>query len=285
MTASATSPLPAAGCRDAAADTAARVALITGGSRGLGLALAHALARDGCVPLLIARSQTALDVAVAALRTHQPATRGFCADVRDDAALAAIARTVRQQYSGIDLLVNNAGVVFPGEFLRQNLADVHAQLETNLWGSIAATRILGPLVRSGGAILFVSSGFGLIGVAGYAAYCASKAGLLSFADALARELRPRNVRVHVALPADIDTPGFRDELRQAPAWLRRARARGAARSADVVAARILAGCRRGRPLVFPQWHVRMLHWFDRYAPRPLRAWALDRLFPGPGPEA
>jgi len=229
MTAPVTSPLPAADCREAVVDTPTRVAVITGGSRGLGLAFAYALARAGYVPLLIARSQTALDAAVAALRAHQPATHGFCADVRDDAALARVAHSVQQQYSGIDLLVNNAGVVFPGEFLRQNVADLHAQLETNLWGSIVTTRILGPLVRRGGAMLFVASGFGLIGVAGYAAYCASKAGLLSFADALAHELRPRNVRIHVALPADIDTPGFRDELRQAPAWLWRARTRNGAR--------------------------------------------------------
>jgi NAD(P)-dependent dehydrogenase (short-subunit alcohol dehydrogenase family) len=91
--------------------------------------------------------------------------------------------------------------------------DAKKDIDIGLFGSIICTKFFSPLIKDSGRILFVSSGFGLVGVAGYPVYSAVKAGVINFAGAVKRELHKRKIKVYVAVPSDIDTPGFKSEVK------------------------------------------------------------------------
>jgi 3-oxoacyl-[acyl-carrier protein] reductase len=185
-----------------------KVALITGGSKGIGLATAHALAAAGAEVVVTGRDQAALDAAVrgAPAGTTIHAVR---ADVQhaDDAARAV--DEARRTFGGLDILVNNAGV---GAF--SNVADMAASdwertIRTNLGGVFYCCHAAIPELRrrGGGWIISISSLAGTHPFAGGAAYCASKAGLNAFSEALMQEVRYDNIRVSCIMPGSVGT-GF-----------------------------------------------------------------------------
>ena len=258
----------------------ARVAVITGGSQGLGRALALRLARAGCTTVLIARTQAALDEAATEIAGAGGTAFTFAADVSDAGALRAAADAVAARCGEIDFLIINAGIVHVAAVAEMPVEQIRETLDVNLFGAIMCAKLFTPLVKQGGRVLFISSGFGLMGAAGYAAYNATKAGVITFAAALRRELHRRRIGVHVAVPGDIATPGFTREQTDAPAWARG----GALRTplpADVVAARILHRCAGTRFLVFSDAGVRVLHAANRFLPTRLTERILDALFPRP----
>ncbi|MCE5269833.1 SDR family NAD(P)-dependent oxidoreductase [bacterium] len=259
-----------------------KTALITGGSSGLGLALARELSGRGYAVLLLARDRDRLDRAVETIRSAGGAAEGFQCDIRDETALRRVEAEVRERSGAVDFLVLNAGVVTPG--LLQDFrsgTELKKDLETNLWGTILCSHVFLPLLAPGSRLLMVSSGFGLVGPAGYAVYAASKAGMIAFAESLRREFLHRDIAVHVACPGDMLTPQYTRELADQPAWMKEKSPRGLL-TPEEAARRILKQCGRGRFLIVINPEVHLLQFLTRLLPRALRDRLLDRVLPRPG---
>jgi 3-oxoacyl-[acyl-carrier protein] reductase len=180
-----------------------RTVLITGGSRGIGYATAAAFLAHGARVAISARDGTRLAAAAQALG----APFAQAADVRDWRAVEALVRAVEARLGPVEVLVNNAGVVWVGEFAAQEPAAIDALLDVNVKGVLYATRALlpGMLARGRGTIVNVASGVGLHGFPQLASYCASKFAVVGFTESLAAELEGSGVRVFGVCPGRVAT--------------------------------------------------------------------------------
>jgi 3-oxoacyl-[acyl-carrier protein] reductase len=187
---------------------AGKVALVTGGSRGIGRAIVETLAADGCdVTFLYRGSAAAAEEVVAAARAGGRAVAAEQADVRDPAACAAAVERLAERAGRIDVLVNNAGVIRDGLLAMLSDDDVETVLDTNVGGMFNVTRAVVPhmIAKRAGVIVNLSSVSGQKGGRGQTNYAASKGAVDAFTRALAVELAPRKVRVNAVAPGVIET--------------------------------------------------------------------------------
>jgi 3-dehydrosphinganine reductase len=183
--------------------------VITGGSSGLGLALATELSSRGARLALVARDGGRLAEAAARVRRVRAdaVVHTYSADVTGKGDLAAEFQRIASDLGGIDVLVNSAGILREGYFETLEESDFREVMDVNCFGALRAIRAALPhLEQSRGRILNVASIAALTGVFGYAAYCASKHALLGLSDALRAELVPRGITVQVACPGEFDSP-------------------------------------------------------------------------------
>lgn len=237
--------------------------IITGGSSGIGAALARRCAGRGDTVSLIARSSEPLETLRQELSALGRPVSIATADVADAAAVTRAIAGCEAAAGPCDVLVTSAGIVIPGLFADQAPADFEAQLRTNLFGTVNAVRAVYPAMqaRRAGRILMIGSGAALIGIYGYTAYCASKSGLVGFAEALRLEARPHGIGVSVCFPPDTETPQLAAELPLRPAEAQMMVGGGGRMSADAVAAAALAGLARGRFAIYPGAQMTMLGLF------------------------
>jgi len=189
-------------------DIAGKRIVITGGSSGIGLALAQALGAKGARLLLTGRRPEPLEAAASQLRSAGVDAYAVAADVTTEEGRAATLAAARERLGGIDVLINNAGGVRAGWLEDTAEAEIRAMIEVDLLAPILLTRAALPdLRRSGqGLVVNVASGIALIGMPFYATYAAAKAGLARFGEALRRELKGEGVHVMTAYPGATDTP-------------------------------------------------------------------------------
>ena len=185
-----------------------KVALITGGSSGIGLAVARAFVQGGGRVALVARTRKTLDEACASMGGEAHA-RAFPLDVTHLPALEKLPAQVLEQWGGIDLLVNNAGLNHRGATLERTPEELIEVITANLLAPMILSRSTAPLMRDGGAIVNVASLAGMVPVHHEAAYSASKAGLRAFTRVLIDELGPRLLVASVC-PGPVDTNFFGD---------------------------------------------------------------------------
>ncbi len=184
-----------------------KVALVTGASRGLGRAMAKALAEEGMYVSICARTKETLDEAVAELTRSgnaSPTAIGFVGDVtKADFAEKWIDETAKQ-FGGIDVLVNNAGSARPGALAELPESAWQEQFDLNLFAPVRLARLCAPHMekRGGGSIINIGSIYGRES-GGPLTYNASKAALHSFTKMLAREFAPKNIRVNTIAPGSI----------------------------------------------------------------------------------
>lgn len=186
--------------------------LITGGSSGIGLALADAMASRGARLLLAGRHEARLLAAAADLRTRTRSTVDVVTgDVADAQARERWLKAAQSALGGLDILVNNAGAVRAGRLESMSEEDIRAMIEVDLLGPILLTRAALPALRASGdaMVVNIASGIALTGVPFYAAYAGAKAGLARFGEALRRELSGEGVHVMTAYPGATDTPMMR----------------------------------------------------------------------------
>jgi len=194
-----------------------KVAIVTGASRGIGRAIALALASQGAKVVASARNGEAL----AELAEEIKAQGGDALAVVGDVALEDDANNLVKQaveaYGQVDLFINNAGITRDGLLLRMKNDDWDAVLDTNLKGAFLCTRAVAKVMskQRSGRIINISSVVGEMGNAGQANYCASKAGLLGLTKSVARELARRNVTVNAITPGFITTEMTEDMTEKA----------------------------------------------------------------------
>jgi 3-oxoacyl-[acyl-carrier protein] reductase len=187
---------------------AEQVAVVTGGGRGIGHAIALRLAAEGARVAVVSRSEAnAQRTADEINQAGGAPARAYGADVSDAAAIAALGPKIQADFERIDILVNNAGVTRDGLSLRMSTDDWDTVLDTNLKGAFffiqAFQRTM--LRQRCGRIINISSVSGLVGNAGQSNYAASKAGLIGLTKSLARELASRNITVNAVAPGFIVT--------------------------------------------------------------------------------
>ncbi len=259
-----------------------KTAVITGGSSGLGFALAEILGKEGYSIVIMARNQERITKAVAALTAMSITAKGIACDITDESALQRAFEQIKTEYKQIDYLILNAGVVTTkllSEY--KNSAEIKKDLEIDLWGTILSAYQFLPLLQSGSKLLMISSGFGLMGAAGYSMYCAAKAGIVNFGEALRRELLNKGINVYTACPGDMDTPQFHEEIKNAPAWMKKETPRKLMKTA-VVAQKILKQAKGSKTyLIVPSGDVNMLVVLSKLLPRKFRDSLLDGMFPRP----
>ena len=185
-----------------------RVAVVTGAGRGIGRAIAEAFAAEGAKVAVVSRSESSCGAAAEAINAaHPEAAKAYAVDVADPSAVEELGKTVIGDFGKVDILVNNAGVTRDGLALRMSEDDWDTVLDTNLKGAFMVTKAFqrSILKQPSGRIINISSVVGLIGNAGQANYSASKAGLIGFTKALAREFAGRKITVNAIAPGFIET--------------------------------------------------------------------------------
>ena len=184
-----------------------KVALVTGASRGIGQAIAVALAKAGAEVLCTSTKAGGCDATVAQIEALGQKGSAVVCDVGDAAQVEALAKTVLEQKGKLDILVNNAGITRDGLFLRMSVEDYDAVLATNLRGPFLVCKAFARAMAKarGGRILNISSVVGLTGNAGQANYAASKAGIIGLTKSLAQEFAGRGITANVIAPGFITT--------------------------------------------------------------------------------
>jgi 3-oxoacyl-[acyl-carrier protein] reductase len=187
-------------------DLSGKVALVTGASRGIGRAIAARLAEQGATVIAAARGSHADDCAQA-LTARGLRAEALTLDVTDADAVARVPADIASRHGRLDIVVSNAGVTRDQLLMRMKRDDWDAVIATNLTASFGlAQAAIRPMIRQrSGRIIAVSSVVGQTGNAGQTNYAASKAGLIGFAKALAREVASRAITVNVIAPGLIDT--------------------------------------------------------------------------------
>lgn len=259
-----------------------KTALITGGSSGLGLEIAKELGEKGYNIIILARDKVKLDNAVEDIQKRGYNILGFQCDITDESGLKRVCDEVKEKFDKIDFLILNAGVVtckLLSDF--KDADELKNDLQINLWGTILSAYTFLSLLSEGTKILMISSAFGLLGPAGYSVYSASKAGIINFAESLRRELLCKKITVHVACPADIDTPQLHEEHKNMPDWFKQQDPRAKAMPPRLAAKKILSKVYKNEFLIIISFEILSLVMLDRLTPRRLRDYFLDNMFPKP----
>jgi 3-dehydrosphinganine reductase len=282
--------------------------IVTGGSSGIGKATAKLLARKGSNVSIIARDQAKLDQALREIEAEgngvQQQFRAFSADVTNSEEMKATVEAIVEGGAPPDILINSAGIVYPGYFEELPLSTFRAQMDVNYFGTLHAVKAVLPYMieKCSGHIVNISSIAGVIGVFGYTAYGASKFAVRGFSEVLRIELKPHNIGVSLVIPNDTDTPQLRGEKQVQPLetritegcvrpeklggpsefiayWLiKLINSGGEPMSAEEVAKSLLKGVERGRYLIAPDPVFGVAYRLRGFL-IPLANWAFDRLVP------
>jgi NAD(P)-dependent dehydrogenase (short-subunit alcohol dehydrogenase family) len=187
-------------------DLSGKTALVTGGSRGIGRAIALAFARQGVsVAAGYVRESDAVRQLVDELEQTQSDSFVVQADVADQASVTRMADELLGRWPRVDILVNNAGVVSHAPLDRLDLDEWHRVLNTNLTGLYLVTKAVADAIPEHGSVINVGSAVALRGMVGRTHYASSKAGAIGFTRALTKELGPRGIRVNLIAPGIIET--------------------------------------------------------------------------------
>ena len=238
-----------------------RTVVITGGSRGLGLALARVFANEGARVALLARSPDQLTAARRELAARGAEVLAVRCDIRDRTAVDAAVGEIVRQFGAIDVLVNNAGVIQVTPFEHARLEDFRDSLDTHFWGPLYLIRACLPLFayQGGGRIVNIASVGGRVAVPHLMPYTVGKFALVGFSEALRAELWRHGVRVTTVTPHLMRTGSHRNVLvrgqheKEATWFALGTASRLTAINADRAARQIVEAARAGRSSVSPGW--------------------------------
>ena len=193
-------------------------AIVTGGTRGIGLAITRALLERGASVFICARKKDDVEQSIAVLaQEYGERIKGDSSDVGDYEQVRSMVASAAKAFSGIDILINNAGIGSHSFVEQMPVEEWKATIETNLSGLFYCCHQVLPLMkeRGGGYIINIGSLAGTHAFAGGAAYCASKFGLIGFSEALMQEVRYDHIRVSYVMPGSVNT-GFGRSGQQDP---------------------------------------------------------------------
>jgi 3-dehydrosphinganine reductase len=257
-------------------------AIITGGSSGIGQALAKLLVQQGANITLIARDRQKLLQAQQELQTvvvNQTQQINIAtADVADRASITAVLEQAIATLGAPNLLITSAGIVHPGYFSEIPLEIFERIMAVNYFGSLYSVKAVLPAMveRQQGHIVLLSSGAGLIGIYGYSAYCPSKFALRGLGESLRGELKPKGIKLSVVYPPDTDTPQLAAENKIKPLETKQITASAKVLSPEAVAQEILRGVANNKFAIAPGGELKILNrWHSLLSP--LLNWYFDKI--------
>jgi short-subunit dehydrogenase len=238
-----------------------KTAFITGGSTGIGLAIAKALAAQGSHVVIFARTVSKLESAKteidafsknSKLSTTKQKINYYSVDTADNEAVKTVFARAVSENSVPDILINCVGIAQPDYFENITFDIFDKTIKTNLYSTWNAVYSILPYMKQkGGYIVNTSSVAGFIGVFGYTDYCMSKFGVIGFSDALRQELAQYNILVSVLCPPDTDTPGYESENKNKPAETKEIGGKAKLLHPDVVAQAVLKGIQQQKKMIIP----------------------------------
>ena len=256
-------------------------AIITGGSSGIGKAVAILLATEGANLTLIARDRQKL----AAAKEEISAAAGSCvrvftvsADVANRQEITTAIEQAIAQLGTPELLVTSAGIAHPGYFEQIPTEVFERTMMVNYFGSLYSIKAVLPTMEANhrGNIVFISSGAGLIGIYGYSAYCPSKFALRGLAESLRGELKPKGIGITIVYPPDTDTPQLAAENKIKPPETKKITATAKTWSSQAVAQQILRGVEQNKFAIAPGVELTILNKLHSLL-APVLNWHFDRL--------
>lgn len=239
-------------------------AIITGGSSGIGLALAKCLIKEGWNISIIARTEQKLSDArnqLLDLKCSPSQKIGiFSADVSDQHQIDKAIQSAIELSDVPELLITCAGIVRPGYFYKLPVEIFKQLMDVNYFGTLYAVKAVIPAMRQcrKGHIVMISSGAGLIGIFGYTAYSPAKFALRGFAEALRAESRIDGINVSIVYPPDTATPQLIEENRSKPQETLLITSYGGILTSEKVAGSIVKGIKRHSFMITPGFHMTML---------------------------
>lgn len=234
-----------------------KLALITGGSSGIGLSLAQKLVAQGCHVGILSRDPKKLESAAEKIRLAASSSSvrvtTIDADVSDFQNLNHTIQNWIAQEGVPDLMVNSVGFGRPGLFTNTSVEVFHQMMDTNYFGSVHTTKIILPLMlqRHSGHIVYISSVAGFLGMYAYTSYAPTKFAVKGFVDTLRTEIRGSGVQLSLVFPPDTETPGLEAEKPFQPPLLVAMNESAPPISADVCANHILKGIAGNRYIITP----------------------------------
>lgn len=256
--------------------------IITGGSSGIGLAIAELYHARGWRVSLLARGEEMLDMAAQKLKHARGSgeDRVFwaSADVSDERAVQRAISRAEAMHGPCDVIVASAGRVDPQDFDVQSSQIFESQLRVNFLGTVYAIRAVlqGMKQRRSGTIVAISSGAAMIGIPGYSAYCASKSALVGFVEALRAELSQSGVKVCITFPPDTLTPQYEREIALRSDLAQTLMGTVSPWPVDRVARKIVAGVGEGRRAVHFGIALTLMSFFAPFI-KPVLFWRMRRL--------
>ena len=184
-----------------------KTAVVTGGGAGIGKAIARTLAAEGARVAVCDIDNQSAEKTAEEIRSERGTAQAYKADAADSRSVAEVAEKILAEFGAVDILVNNAGITKDNLIIRMSDSEWNDVLNVNLKGVFNFTKafVPGMLRRRSGKIISISSVVGIMGNAGQANYAASKAGVIGFTKALAKELAPRGINVNAVAPGFIKT--------------------------------------------------------------------------------
>jgi 3-dehydrosphinganine reductase len=242
-----------------------QVVLVTGGSSGIGKAIAVLFAQQGAKVWILARRQELLDQAILDLEKNRVNQGQFFRSISCDVAyydkVSEAMRVIIEASGAPDILVNSAGITYPGYVQELDLEVFHDMMAVNYFGTVYTVKTLLPAMisRGSGHIVNISSLAAIIGVFGYSAYSPSKYAVRGFSDILRAEMKSKGIRVSVAFPTDTDTPQLEFENQFKPAETKAISGEVKPASAEKVAREILSGVAHNRYIILPGLEAKIIY--------------------------
>ncbi|RCK72117.1 MAG: short-chain dehydrogenase/reductase SDR [Anaerolineae bacterium] len=257
--------------------------VISGGSSGIGLALAEALARQGAHVWLVARRTELLEEALQRLRSQSISARqqfGFSsADLSDFGQAQAAAAEALAILGRVDVLINSVGAAHPGYVQDLPVQIFEWMMAANYFAPLYLTKALLPafISQKSGHIINIASAAALLGVFGYSAYGAAKYALVGFSEVLRAEMKPHQIRVSIVFPPDTETPQLEYENRYKPSETRAISGTAAHLKPEQVAQAILEQAAQGKYAIFPSRDVHLIALLVKLLPQRVVFAVLDAL--------
>lgn len=242
-----------------------KLTLITGGSSGIGLALANLIAAEGGDVAILARRENLLADAEKEISQHRinPDQKiiTIAADIANEEQVSEALSKFKAENGLPEIIINSAGVAHPGKFSTMKPEIYHWMMDVNYFGTVNVLRNFVPEMeqRRSGTIVNISSMAGILGVYGYSAYGASKFAVTGFTDVLRSELKPYSVQVSIVFPPDTDTPQLKYESQFKPFITKEVAGSASLMSAEDVAKEILKAVARGKYMIIPGSEGKILY--------------------------
>jgi short-subunit dehydrogenase len=265
-----------------------KLVFITGGSSGIGLALARKLFSCGANLIIIARNSAKLEDARRDIEQFKVSSGQFIrclsADVSNSADLSRVIPQAMQEFGTLDILINSAGIINCDYFENISFESFDAIMKINLYGTRnMIAEVLPAMKPRGGHIVIISSAAGLMGMCGYTAYGTSKFALVGFAECLRGELKKQGIHLTVVCPPEVETPMLFDEMKTIPSEIRILKNMSGQLRTELVAARVLQAVAGKKFMVVPGFRTKWLWYIQRLTPAWFRfssdmiiKWALHR---------